>query len=326
MTAARRLLGLLLPIGLAACGHHSDALVEGQGAAQRLIADDDNLYWTITENSVYPNITTIRSAPRRGGEARVLATTRGQPFGVLALAGDRLVWTEGSNGGQPYSVRAVTKDGHDLGTMASGAIVLGSLASDGASVYWANYTSQAALRIVTAPLSGATQVELPRDLQSVEWLAVDDTNLYWLDTSANKAFRMPKGGEAAPAAIYSKQGNLFHGPIAVGADNLYFFDAGLTAVPKSLAAPSPVDTTYSYNTTVYAAEAKNLFFVHSETKYPRSNGSAIGHNESSLRQWTPGGDPAILSPPQYSISTAAAHAGMVYWVGDDGGIRGTPAH
>jgi hypothetical protein len=160
-----------------------------------------------------------------------------------------------------YFVTDATSAGEDIakvGLTGGPAVVLasdpngftGGFAIDGSSVYWAELGNPGVAPdggvaapdggVMSAPIAGGTAKSIVSGT-SASAVAVDDANVYWLDTAAGALDAAPKGG-GQTTVLASNQTNF--GEIVLDATNVYWSQnepvgiGRVQAVPKSGGAPT----------------------------------------------------------------------------------------
>jgi hypothetical protein len=178
---------------VAKAGGKAEVLAKVDGAVRGLVADDGAVY-VATAKTDAGAIVRIALATK---EAKALATAPGQPCAVVRDAA-HVFWTT-AEGDAKGSVRRVSLDGADQGTVAEGAFTACALASDASSLYFATTVpgalpvrsngsgAAAGLGLMRAPIMGGAPVSIAEAsgaLAQPGAVAVDATHLYWLTGSA----------------------------------------------------------------------------------------------------------------------------------------------
>ena len=197
------------------------------GTTADTAADSTNAYWVNTSSascSVGPCQWLIQEVPLAGGAAMTL-TSVSRPVVALAADANNIYWEEGwiepvspgCNCGSQLkmmskSTHAITVlvDGQLAGTIASGNASwqpTGGLASNGSQVVFgvAGLAAYKVMSVANVPTAGAVTalatVSSPAGfaLNSIQGLATDGTNAYWVDASNAAVYRAPLASGAATA-------------------------------------------------------------------------------------------------------------------------------
>jgi hypothetical protein len=136
-----------------------------------LVADQSYVYWL--EDVPF---STIKRAPVGGGAVTQLASSLlyNGPGGIIRLQGGALYWTAG-----PFTILSVSASGGPLRVVASGLPYMSDMITDATHVYWSENDSGIFRRM---PIAGGAPIPFGGGLgASYNILAVDETDLYWID-------------------------------------------------------------------------------------------------------------------------------------------------
>ncbi len=164
--------------------------------------DSTSAYFVVEDPSTGEDLVKV---PLAGGSAVVLATDPND-FGGFAVDGSNLYWTDFGNGGRGLDGGATAPDGD----------------------------------VMTTPLAGGSASAVVTGTSAAA-VAVDGTNVYWLDSVAGTLSAVPKGGGQATVLASGQSGAQ---QIVLDADNLYWSVNGsagigqLRTVPKSGGTPT----------------------------------------------------------------------------------------
>ena len=168
-------------------GGPSITLAPGKKGPIRVAVDDTDLYWT----EYYSN--EVRAVAKAGGTPRTIARGIDSPVGI-AVDADAIYFVDSS--GSAYRVE---KRGGAMRVLASTTSSTGraygrGLALDGPNVY---FTSEAAGLVTKVPKVGGASTVIASGADFPDGLALDDSCVYWADTSGptkgkGKVMRAPK--------------------------------------------------------------------------------------------------------------------------------------
>lgn len=178
-------------------------IASGEDAPYAIAADGTNVYWTaIGSNS--PGLMTVS---RDGGTATVLAPVGGGQS--LAVGGGYAYW------GASSALMRVPTVGGDPIPIASG--VSWAIATDSENVYWISSLGLTQIliplnpchffdgAIKKAPLAGGTETVLASGISYSSFLisqiAVDATNVYWVDEAKSSIMTVSKDGGAPTVLV-----------------------------------------------------------------------------------------------------------------------------
>jgi hypothetical protein len=157
----------------------------------------------------------------------------------IAVDAINVYWTDPGLPGGP-SVMSVPVNGGTPTTIASGLLNATNIALDAANVYWSAPSGVANVpsAVMTVPKAGGTPVTLAVANNPMD-LAVDSTNVYWIDDGTSSVMTVPTRG-GPPTTLVS---NVFvpGSGIAIDVTNVYWSsNTALMTVPKSGGTPMTV--------------------------------------------------------------------------------------
>lgn len=253
--------------GTASAGETLITLASGQENPSGLAVDSTGVYWTTGSHTVV----TTQSVPTDGKVTRanldgtdIMAVATGQaipgPIGVanalvawadlasimlfapggraaaaasahdvyaVATDGDNVYWTA------PTGLSSVPVSGGGIAMLAGGTPASGSIGLDADSVYWAS-----SVGVMRVPKTNANPVTLAATTSATA-VAVDATDVYWIDSSAAAIFRVPISG-GTPTMVVSSPPNL--AALAVDGINVYWTSYSAGTVSKVPVDGGPVVT------------------------------------------------------------------------------------
>jgi hypothetical protein len=153
----------------------------------------------------------------------------GEPYpSRLVSDGVALYWTG------PAGIRTATLAGGPASTLAAATCPEG-IATDGINVFFTDRCETAdAVRVV--PAAGGTPTSLAADTNGAGAIALDDANVYWLNSKGGRLMKVAKAG-GAPTAIDS--GFVYPTALAVDASGVYVAD--LPTSGRGLLVRTPLD-------------------------------------------------------------------------------------
>lgn len=182
-----------------AAGGESTLLADGFLAPDSIVVDTESVFWI--DHGSYPFEIApdgaVFAVSKGGGEPAVLA--EGQWAPMAARVDDSGVYVTTSAPPEPPDtgsgrITKWSKDGADMKVLVTGGLP-GSLALDGADLYWSGHAYGGTLNVV--PVNGGTSVSLTGE-PTTEWdaveIAVDSEDIYWLDADSGVVRAMPKSG------------------------------------------------------------------------------------------------------------------------------------
>jgi hypothetical protein len=188
------------------------------GDALTLVADATSVYWTDTQQGVF-------KVPLAGGTPFQLASSRGQGVGVLAVDGTHAYWAQAILG-----IRSAPLDGGEPTTLVPGTMVSGSgvarMLVAGDRLYWVEVGPAGG--ILSVPTGGGAPVVLVAETD-IASLALDDTNLYWLNDGCPGSActglvkKVPLGGGTPTVVVPGSQAHPgATGALVVDATSVYW--------------------------------------------------------------------------------------------------------
>ncbi len=176
-----------------------------------LAVDDSFVYWADGTGA------TVYKLPITGGTRMDLA-----PAGEvrdMATDGVNVYWLSSS------SVLSVPAGGGTPVTLAPGGSNPGSIATDGTSVYWSNWSNLTGSRVSKVPVGGGSPTVLAQSDDVEEGMVIDATHAYWVE-GGGQIKKVPLAGGAA-VTLATGQANPRY--IAVDATSVYWLNTRTNA-------------------------------------------------------------------------------------------------
>jgi hypothetical protein len=274
-----------------------------------IAVDDHDVY--LVELGATEADTAIVRVPRVGGSSVIVA--QAAPALPPASDGTNLYW--GSRGADGGSIFQVPLAGGAVTTLAP-AVYPQCLTVDETSVYWTDVTSSGFGVVVKVPKGGGSPTTLATGTDrfpSYLPIAVDSTNVYWVDQSVMKVAKTGgsivtvAGGGTQSSGSFDVGCRLFavigNSLLVTGSPTGATGSPAIQSVPVSGAASPTVIASGEYPQ-VLVAGATNLFWV--------GLGTQLDVNETSLD----GGATTTLASPSapYVADMAVASDGTLYWI------------
>jgi uncharacterized repeat protein (TIGR03803 family) len=127
-------------------------------------------------------------APLAGGRPFLVTTSMGEPTNFV-VAGTRIYTVDYQNN----DVESYSTSGGADGPPISDQQAPWTLATDAEFVYWSTFGGTANTGVIAKlPIGGSAVTTLASGLAAPAALAVDDTNVYWVDTVCGAILKAPK--------------------------------------------------------------------------------------------------------------------------------------
>lgn len=179
-------------------GGTSTKLASNLAKPSAIAADGTNVYWTMFDAGG------VMMVPRDGGPTTVLAPPDQRGGMGIAIGGGNVYWTSSA------AVMRVPIAGGDSVTVESGTRSW-AIATDSESIYWMSRPSLPAsgefffncyyfdMTLKKAPVAGGTETVLVKGISvgprvSTSTMAVDATNVYWVDEATSSVMTVGKDG------------------------------------------------------------------------------------------------------------------------------------
>jgi hypothetical protein len=268
----------------------------------RIAVDDENVYWSAGGPSL--GLGVVMRAPRAGGTPVTLAT--GSPLSLIADGVD-VYWGEAYTSG--LSLKRVPVSGGAVVSLAP-TQSFRCLAQDQDNIYWTDQGSGEGGSILTLAKAGGAVATLAATTGSAFQIAVDDTNVYWVEDTV---MQVAKAGGTPVTLLAAPTDGTSPSPscpsLAVAGDTLYLvlgsgdgYDNQLVTVPVTGAA-NPTVLVASNDPYAVVANSTALFWL--------GLGTELDVDEMPID----GGVIATLARPlAHSASDLAlASDGTLYW-------------
>jgi hypothetical protein len=174
------------------------AIFADAGVAQGIAVDGNRVYWTDFQTF------SVMSAGLDGSDVKVLATGQTYPKGI-AVSGDHIYWANAGAGSPPNgSIMRATLDGGSPTAIASGQAAPQLVVVGGDRVFWANAypddAGAAAVASVSMSADGGSGnvMTLSTGPEAARGLAVNATNVFWIDGATRRIMSAPFHGTAVP--------------------------------------------------------------------------------------------------------------------------------
>jgi hypothetical protein len=173
------------------------AIVAAATFVTSIVSDGTTLYWA-------DNAGTLHGVPVGGGAATVLASdaAASNEFPQLALAGGSVYFGGGAN------VERLDESQHSFVVLASQEAVMGVAVGSGSILFANAYepgVRAASGSVDRIPVDGGSVVPLASQLEGPGELAIDDVNVYWVD-SLGAIKVVPLAGGSVTTLVANAQG------------------------------------------------------------------------------------------------------------------------
>jgi hypothetical protein len=300
-------------------GRCTVTIASGLPAPSYLAVDSTSVYWAnIPTGPAIAQGSSVMKAPIGGGAVRTLASGLAQ-INALTVDATSVYWTTNDTvakaplgGGTPTQIGAANE-------------ALG-IAVDSSNAYFLENNGQAPASLDRVPLAGGTPAPVATVPLPMQGIALDNTNIYWIDYPQDGAggvtgnvMKMPKAG--GPQTVLATGGRM--GGIALDATSVYWVDFDANAVrtvpidggdPVTLASATSIGAFIAVDSTsVYywvTADRNDAAVPASLTKVPIA-----------------GGTPTTLASGVYGPFDIAVSSTSVFWTawGPSNGVPGASA-
>jgi hypothetical protein len=224
----------------------------GQYQPSGIAVDAQRVYWT----NQGQGSGSVMSVPVGGGTPTTLASGQGAPF-AIALDPTNVYWANLTGN---EAIMKVPVGGGTPSELAPGGGSL-SIATHGGIVYWVSGDA-----VMAVPAAGGTPKTLASGQGGPDFIAVDDTNVYWPNVRGNGAImKLPLSG-GTPTTFASSTGDA---RLALDATSLYFTNIGATSAnavvrqPLDGGAPTTLVTGQSAPEGI-AVDATSVYWVNTD--------------------------------------------------------------
>lgn len=157
----------------------------------------------------------IQKILKTGGTVTTLSNSSAGPSGVI-VKNNYVYWIEFSN---PGTLKKVSINGGTTTTLADNSNTIG-IASDGNFIYWTEYVFLNSDKVKKISVNGGTVTELATGLNNLWDIAIDKTNVYWVENRMSGAIKqIPLNGGQTTVIADSN----INEPVRITADSLYVY-------------------------------------------------------------------------------------------------------
>lgn len=186
-------------------------LVYDDNESTLVAADKANVYWWDQTGG------NIQQVSQDGGTPVAMTSGRSN-VKALVTDGTNVFWSE-PIGGAIYSLPVAAVDSGSVTTVVSGDGP-GAIAVDGTNIYWVSSLGY----VRQAPKGGGTVTTLVTTTPGLMTIAVNSTDVYFIDASANYLEKVPIGGGAVTKLAAVQQA--YWDVLALGTSGVLFIDNG----------------------------------------------------------------------------------------------------
>ena len=231
-----------------------------------------SLFWIETACCAHGQTGAIKSLGTGGGTPVTVRADIAAPIGISADA-SQLVWTAGGPVGEIEGFGNLSRsalDGSQEATLVEAAGG-GPFATDGLSVYFAN-----GFTIKRVPALGGRVERVLIGDAPVRDIAVDGTNLYWVEEGATLSIRTRSFGGGVPTTLAI--GNGPGSVLRLNATHVYWLDHedAVRRVAKSGGNPETIVPTTTGGITDFVLDAANVYYAEWDGKRIRKLSAAGG--------------------------------------------------
>lgn len=193
------------------------ATAADHGFTQQMAVNTTHIYWVFYRYSGMAADGALLRVPIDGGAVETLATVDGRAYGV-ALDAANVYW---SNSELDAIMRLPLSGGSSSPLVTTSNVINANVQVDAANVYFNDVFTG---RILKGSLGGGTATKLAEGNTPMT-VAIDDNNVYWVDTEDDGAVRAVSKSGGAVATIASSQAR--PRAIAVDDDAVYWSTLGV---------------------------------------------------------------------------------------------------
>jgi hypothetical protein len=261
------------------------------GSTNALAVDASYVYWAGSH---------IGRVPIVGGPFDFLASVNDPS--VLLIDATNAYWLDQD------VIASVPLAGGATTTLLAPPYIMSGLAKDAASFYFFGIPNLMVAPLYRMDIGGSTATQIgSTKLSSNSYgfdIAVDDTQIYWVDLVSGEAWTMPKAGGTAVLLLGAQYAPL---RMVLDQDTVYWFNkSGIYSVPKIGGAPSMIAS--DSGATDLTVDATNVYWTSSDMVFQKY----------SVKRAPKGGGPAVVLTSADSIELGGAivvDESWVYWGG-----------